>query len=259
MLNSKFWLVAPLLLMSQGTAQNQNVQILDVKVAPLRSLGDPTHYQATVIAPLPAAFPRPASKVELEFTCLNGLNFSSGTSESEAKAFLAYAKPTYTTKVPFEGGVGNVKFSCTGGKMTVSSPQLAKLWTTPCPPKTACDAAKASTNVSRQLAYSANSQTLSWSIGWDGFDLSLSGGKLRVTKGTADAAVSMTQNGKTVPLWVSGAPAKSVPYDVKKPFTLSMTANQGELWNNVTIAPGRNTMTFWQSAGKAAGDPPPVQ
>lgn len=244
-------------LVSGATAQT--LQIENVIVSPQLGFGVTVHYEARMTAPLPASFPRPASRVELQFNCTEGLRFAPGTSESEAAAFLTYSKLTARPQAPYDAVIGNVALSCPGNRLTVASAQLQRLWTGGEKAETLRRAVSLTATPSRWLAFSADGQALVWRAGGKVVVLSMAGKTLKVLDGDYGAAVAVTQAGKTMPIWVSGAPSKSVPYNPSTALTISVTADEGAVWDNVTLEPGRTRAAFWQSATNPAGAAPGAQ
>lgn len=172
---------------------------------------------------------------------------------------LTYSKLTARPQAPYDAVIGNVALSCPGNRLTVASAQLQRLWTSGEKAETLRRAVSLTATPSRRLAYSADGQALVWRAGGKVVVVSVTGKILKVLDGDYGAAVAVTQAGKTTPVWVSGAPSKSVAYDPKVGLTISVTGDEGAVWDNVTIESGRKRAAFWQSAAKPAGAAPGAQ
>lgn len=213
-----------------------------------------TIYMLQADVTVPAVFPKPAVSAKIAFNCAEGIGVT-GLDEAERPAFLKNAG-VKVTKTSFQ--VGTLKGVCRGLKLTVSDPALIKAWTTDrTDPGLLSSAVSWSARVPRPIAWTQDrSAFVIEGSGYSSSTFTAVGGLLRVLRGASDSAISVSQNGQPLPLWVAGTPSKAAKINTGRPFTVHITDDGGARWDNVMIDLTHNTVARWQSLRIPGGKPP---
>lgn len=200
---------------------------------------------------LPASFPKPATTETVRFHCTQGYEVM-GMEHAQRPAFLKAAGIQLT---PTSFQLGSLKARCAGAKLTVTSPTLFNQWTTDeSDPGRLGRYLSVYTRHPQPLAFTKNRDALILESGTREFTFSLKGGSLSVLNGPGDGAASVSQGGSPQPLWVGQGKSKALKIDLKKPFSLHMTSDGGQTWDNATLNLPGNALTRWGSK-KAGGQP----
>ncbi|GAA5534120.1 hypothetical protein [Deinococcus aluminii] len=198
----------------------------------------------------PAAFPKPAVTTEFTFNCRDGLEILNDDGSS------ARASGARVTKTSFQ--LGTLKASCEGMKLTVSDPRLMQWWTSARADPERLDLdVHWSASPPRPLAWTPKKDALAVNLnGFDRVTYTLRNGRISVLDGPSHGAISVTQGGKPQPLWVDGGLKGSLKLDLRKPFTLHVTNDEGQTWDNLTINLAANSVSRWGSLQQAGGPMP---
>ncbi|GMA15386.1 hypothetical protein E5F05_00560 (plasmid) [Deinococcus metallilatus] len=200
----------------------------------------------------PAAFPKPSVTTKFTFNCRDGLEVLGDDDDGR----YAKASGARVTKTSFQ--LGTLKASCEGMKLTVSDPRLMKWWTSSRTDPEMLDLdVHWSAQPPRPLAWTPKKDALAIDLG--AFDLvtyTLRNGRISVLDGPSHGAISVTQGGKPQPLWVDGGLRGSLKLDLRKPFTLHVTNDEGQTWDNLTINLAANSVSRWGSLQQAGGPMP---
>ena len=198
----------------------------------------------------PAAFPTPAIDTTFSFDCRDGLEIVNDDGS------LARRSGAKVTKSSFQ--LGTLKANCEGMKLTVSDPNLMRWWTsaTTDPQRLDLDVGYGATPP-RPLAWTPKKDALAVDLGaFDEVTYTLKNGRISVQDGPSGGAISLSQGGKLQPLWVDGGLRGALKLDLRKPFTLHVTRNRGETWDNLTINLAASSVSRWGSL-RQAGAPMP--
>lgn len=243
-------------LTTPALAQKVVFQDFDIRHFGQGRLGE-TLFQVSFDVFLPAAFPKPARTVSMNFNCYEGLTRAAGNQDDYTavlKLGQSQNKPPYTTRL------GDLRLNCLADKLQVSHPQL---WTWITPKEFSGDIRDAVESGmfgdSLGIAMTRDRKAFAVASGFDSISFAIAGGKLKVLAGEYDMAASASQGGAPKPLWVAGEKSNVMPINLKKPFGVSFTDNSGKSWDNVTLDLPNNTLTLWGSAGTAGANPPVIQ
>jgi len=203
--------------------------------------------------PLPAAFPRPASTASVKLECNDDAMRVTG---SDLDVFTATQKAKLTTT---SLSFGTFKASCLAGKLSVSHPQLLTYLV----PKidTLSDLGDATQYGPDAKGFSITADRLNFAVAVGDVESTTFqrvGQTLKVVANNADVAVSMTQGStKAQPLALGDQRLKPLSFNAQQPFTLHLSRDNGQNWQNVTVNLAQPSLTFWTSAQPGGPANPP--
>jgi hypothetical protein len=233
--------------------QAQPVALRTVRFAQDDSFRDNPTNAVSFELPLPAAFPRPARTAFVKLECNNDAMQVTG---SDLDDFTATLNATLT---PTALSFGAFKASCLAGQLSVSHPQLLN-WLVPTIDDLS-DLGDATQYGPDSKGFAVTADRLNFAVAVGAVEntaFQRVGQTLKVVANGSDVAVSLTQGGKKAqPLALGDQRLGPLTLNAQQPFTLHLSRDNGEHWQNVTVNLAQPSLTFWTSAQPGGPAYPP--
>ncbi len=234
-------------------AQAQPVTLSSVQFSQDSISRDDPIYAVSFEVSLPAAFPRPARTAFVKLACSNTAMRVNG---SDLDDFTARQQATLTkTSLSFAA----FKASCVNGQLSVSHPQLLTWLVPKIDDLSDLGDATQYGHDAKGFAITVNRLNFAVAVGpYASTAFQRVGQTLKVVANSADVAVSLTQGrAKAQPLALGDQRLGPLALNAQQPFTLHLSRDNGENWQNVTVNLAQPSLVFWTSAQPGGPANPP--